>query len=84
LAKAVAKAANPVSGIAGIAPCSESAIATGNPARADGERERVLLKPLRSSPAQWSASAALPPLPQRISLPPPAIASRNIRKLASI
>jgi len=72
LEKAVANEGNPVSGIAGIAHCNFSRRSSGSPSPAFPESLRGCMNPFSSSPAQCSASAALPPFPHSSSFPPSA------------
>ena len=69
-ANAVLNDMKPVSGITGKAPWSLSPSASGNPCFSAGDSGRFWPKPLSSSPAQCSASAALPPFPHSSNLPP--------------
>ena len=62
-AKALLNAGNPVSGITGRAFWSCSDKSSGNFDLSSTDRGRFLQNPLSNSPAQWSASVALPPLP---------------------
>lgn len=69
LEKAVDSDKKPVKGIAGMAFCNFDATSSGRFARSFSLRGRLLQKPFKSSPAQCSESAALPPLPHNKSLP---------------